>query len=282
MKLHASTKIQNECTVADNNQMCCTHSTHNPRVFESIFSMYCLYCKHTSSYYILQSYLIRNVCIFYNTCDICLAFESMSTSSSCRAYMNRISRLYRNSNLRIRIPLFKKTPSSWIPIDIYVLWLLFQIGVTPRMLFRCHLDSGTRFNFHKDYCGNLPPLAFFFLDGVEKNARPSVKPPGRLTRPLHVMLWQWGVGANEGPAARVRVDRVRAHFDADQIRSVRAFVCELFACFRRCLCDLTCLFSVFYTACHNTSLEACLSWFCARTSIISQKSGRQQTASRVH
>lgn len=57
----------------------------------------------------------------------------------------------------------------------------------------------------------------------------------------------------------MRVDRVRAHFDADQIRSVRAFVCELFACFRRCLCDLTCLFSVFYTVCHNTSLEACLS-----------------------
>lgn len=43
----------------------------------------------------------------------------------------------------------------------------------------------------------------------------------------------------------MRVDRVREHFDADQIRSVRAFVCELFACSRRCLCDLTCLFSVF-------------------------------------
>lgn len=40
-----------------------------------------------------------------------------------------------------------KTPLSWIPVDIYVRWLLFQIGVTPSMLFRCHLDSGWRFNF---------------------------------------------------------------------------------------------------------------------------------------
>lgn len=55
-------------------------------------------------------------CVYFcNTCDICLAFESTSTSLSCTAYGNQISRL--NLNFR-NIPL--KTPSSRIPVDICV------------------------------------------------------------------------------------------------------------------------------------------------------------------
>lgn len=63
-----------------------------------------------------------------------------------------------------------KTPSRWIPIDICVWWLLFQIGATPSVLFRCHLDSGLRFNFHKDCWGNI---LWSFRDGAEKNASDS-------------------------------------------------------------------------------------------------------------
>lgn len=46
--------------------------------------------------------------------------------------------------------------SSRLPGDIYDGWLLFQIGVTPSMLFRCHLDIGWCFNNSRHQCGNSP------------------------------------------------------------------------------------------------------------------------------
>lgn len=91
------------------------------------------------------------VYLFFNTCDICLAFESTSTPMS-----------------GIRLAVFKfefqnLEYSSWnkknaldeIPVDIYVGRLLFQISATSRLLFRCHLDRGRRFSLCKDYCGNV-------------------------------------------------------------------------------------------------------------------------------
>lgn len=82
---------------------------------------------------------------------------------------------------------------------------------TYSMLFRCHLDNRLRFNFHKDYCWN------FLLAFSRWSWENAVKLPGRLTRPLHVMLWQWGVG-RKWETACVRVDHVCVYICVIKIR----------------------------------------------------------------
>lgn len=88
------------------------------------------------------------------------------------------------------------SPLSKTPSSLNSRWHLHPTIAIPDQrdaATACHLDviwiaDCDVFNFHQVYCWN-PPLAFFLL----LPRRNWIEPPGRLTRPLHVMLWLLGI-----------------------------------------------------------------------------------------
>lgn len=95
-----------------------------------------LWSKNTSTYCTRQPYLISIVCIF--VIPVTFAWHLNPPPRRCHAGRTglRLAVYIGFKSQDQNFPL--KTPSSWISVDIYVWWLLFQIGVTPSMLFRCH------------------------------------------------------------------------------------------------------------------------------------------------
>lgn len=197
-----------------NAQMCWILSKLIPRVhilyvhvFLPRYSQF--WSRNTSSYYTWRSYLHRNMCIFI--IPVTFAWHLNPPPRHCHAGRAGL-RLAVYIEFKSRDQDFAlQTPSSWIPVDICVWWLLFQISVTPSVLFRCHLDSGLRFNFLKDYCGN-------FLS-------PPAPPPRRLA----FSRWSWENAWQTDTSITCNVVTVGSRLQ------MRTSMCESRSCVRVCV-----------------------------------------------